>query len=123
MAADRPGVASTVSGMSDVTVDEAAALLESGALLLDVREQEEWDAGHVDGALLMPMNSVVTRLEELPADRTIVVICRSGGRSGVVTKALSVKGFAAVNVAGGLLAWAAGKHPVVTDDGIPGSVS
>lgn len=110
----------TVSGMCDVAVGDAAALVESGAFLLDVREPEEWEAGHVPGACFIPMGSVAARLGELPVDCTIVVMCRSGGRSGVVTEALRGLGFDAVNLAGGILAW--GPRPVVTNSGEPGTV-
>jgi rhodanese-related sulfurtransferase len=108
--------------MADVTVGEGAALVESGAFLLDVRQPDEWEAGHVQGASLSPMASVVPRVEELPTDRTIVVMCRSGGRSGVVTEALQGLGFEAVNLAGGIQAWAAEERPVVTDTGAAGTV-
>ncbi|MGA8679066.1 MAG: rhodanese-like domain-containing protein [Acidimicrobiales bacterium] len=109
--------------MVEVTAGEAASLVESGALLLDVREPAEWEAGHVPGASFIPMNAVAARLGELPSDRRIVVICRSGGRSGVVTEALLGLGFDAVNLVGGMQAWAAENRPVVTEAGTPGTVA
>jgi rhodanese-related sulfurtransferase len=108
--------------MSDVTVGAAAALVESGALLLDVREPDEWEAGHVPDASFMPMSSIPLRLGELARDRTIVVMCRSGGRSAVVTEMLRGRGLDAVNLAGGMQAWAAEERPVVTTTGEPGTV-
>jgi rhodanese-related sulfurtransferase len=111
-----------VVAVADLDIAAAAALVGSGALLLDVREADEWEAGHAPGAVFIPMNSVTARLAELPSDRTIVVICRSGGRSGVVTDALLGRGFEAVNLAGGMQAWAADERPVVTDAGTPGQV-
>jgi rhodanese-related sulfurtransferase len=108
--------------MVDVTVGEGSALVEKGAFLLDVREPDEWQAGHVPGAVFIPMASVALRVGELPTDRTIVVMCRSGGRSGVVTEELEGLGLAAVNLAGGIQAWAAEQRPVVTDSGAPGTV-
>ena len=90
------------------------ALLESGALLLDVREPEEWQAGHAPKAHSMPMGLVRQRQGELPRNRGIVVVCRSGGRSAVVTESLRSWGFEAVNLAGGMCAWTAAGLPVVT---------
>jgi rhodanese-related sulfurtransferase len=108
--------------MPETSVAEAAILLEEGALLLDVREPEEWEAGHVPGALLIPMGMLGTRLGELPSDQAVVVICRSGHRSGIVTAALTRAGLEAVNLAGGMLAWAAEGRAVVSGDGAPGIV-
>ena len=91
-------------------------------MLLDVREQDEWEAGHAPDALLVPMATVAKRLTELPTDRRIIVMCRSGVRSAKVTSALLGAGLDAVNLAGGILAWAAEHHAVVTDAGTPGVV-
>jgi rhodanese-related sulfurtransferase len=106
----------------EVSADEAAEEVVDGALLLDVREDDEWTAGHAPDAVLMPMNSVPQRLDELPRDREIVVICRTGSRSERVTAFLVAQGFEAANVFGGMQAWAATGHEVVTDDGKPGRV-
>lgn len=92
------------------------------ALVLDVREQEEWDAGHAPGATHMPLGTVLHRLGELPRDRRIVAVCRSGGRSERATVALRQRGYDVVNLAGGMQAWAAAGLPVETDDGQPGQV-
>jgi rhodanese-related sulfurtransferase len=111
-------------GVSMIEVDaaDAAELIDSGALLLDVREPEEWEAGHVPGASFVPLGSLPLRLGELPTDRRIVVMCRVGGRSAVATEALVLAGLDAVNLAGGIVAWAAEERPVVTSDGCPGTV-
>lgn len=108
--------------VADITVAEAVARLEAGGVLLDIREPDEWAAGHAPQARFIPMNSLAARLAELPSDRSIVVICRSGGRSAAVTEALLGLGFHAANLAGGMRAWAAEEHAVVTDSGAPGSV-
>jgi DMSO/TMAO reductase YedYZ molybdopterin-dependent catalytic subunit/glyoxylase-like metal-dependent hydrolase (beta-lactamase superfamily II) len=84
----------------------ARTLIDAGALLLDVREPDEWRAEHVPGAVLIPMGQVQQRQLELPHDRRIVVVCRSGGRSAAVTESLRAWGFDAVNLAGGMCAWA-----------------
>ncbi len=106
------------------TVDpgEARQRVDSGALLLDVREPEEWAAGHAPDSTWIPMRELSGRQAELPDDRPIVVVCRSGERSGRVTVALRRAGYDAANLSGGLLAWAAAGLPVVDDAGADGTV-
>jgi DMSO/TMAO reductase YedYZ molybdopterin-dependent catalytic subunit/rhodanese-related sulfurtransferase len=103
----------------EVGARAAAALVDAGALLLDVREPGEWPAGHVAQALLLPMGQVARHRDDLPQDRRIVVVCRSGGRSAAVAEALRVWGFDAVNLSGGMTAWGLAGLPVVTTG--PGS--
>lgn len=86
-------------------------------LFLDVREQHEWNAGHVDGAVHVPMGRLAAEAHRLPADRRIVAVCRSGSRSHAVTNALRDAGFDAVNLVGGMHAWAAASLPYVAEDG------
>ncbi|MCJ7438154.1 MAG: rhodanese-like domain-containing protein [Acidimicrobiia bacterium] len=107
----------------EVQVDEARRRVDAGAVLLDVREPDEWRAGHAEGAQWIPMAEVASRQVEIPAGRDVVVICRSGARSGRVTEALVQGGHDAVNLAGGMQAWAGAGLPVVTDDGSPGTVA
>ncbi|MFF1377838.1 rhodanese-like domain-containing protein [Streptomyces sp. NPDC058308] len=108
--------------MPTVGVDDLA----NGDFLLDVREDEEWKAGHAADALHIPMSEFVARYGELteaaPQDGKVNVICRSGGRSAQVTMYLGQQGIDAVNVAGGMEAWAASGRPVVDDEGQPGTV-
>ncbi|HEY7104938.1 MAG TPA: rhodanese-like domain-containing protein [Acidimicrobiia bacterium] len=106
----------------EVTPEDVGALLEAGAVLLDVREQGEWDAGHVPGASHLPMREVPGRIDEIPADRRVIALCRSGARSRAVAEALIGAGYDAVNLAGGMRAWAAADLPVETDAGVPGEV-
>ncbi len=100
--------------------------LTSGDFLLDVREDEEWQAGHAAGALHIPMSEFVSRYGELteaaPQDGKVNVICRSGGRSAQVAMYLGQQGIEAFNVAGGMEAWAAAGRPVVDEKGEPGTV-
>jgi DMSO/TMAO reductase YedYZ molybdopterin-dependent catalytic subunit/rhodanese-related sulfurtransferase len=103
----------------EVGARKAAALVAAGALLLDVREPDEWQAGHVAQAWLLPMSQVARHREDLPQDRQIVVVCRSGGRSAAVAEALRAWGLDAVNLAGGMTAWAVAGLPLVTTG--PGS--
>ena len=94
-----------------------ASAVPDGATVLDVREDEEWAAGHIDGALHVPMGQVPARLAELPADTELHVVCRAGGRSARVAAWLQENGYDVVNVAGGMGAWAEAGRPMVTDDG------
>jgi DMSO/TMAO reductase YedYZ molybdopterin-dependent catalytic subunit/glyoxylase-like metal-dependent hydrolase (beta-lactamase superfamily II)/predicted sulfurtransferase len=114
--------ASSVATGSTPTIGARGArtLVDSGALLLDVREPEEWQAQHAPGAVLIPMGHVRQRQDELPRDRRIVVVCRSGGRSAATTESLLTWGFDAVNLAGGMCAWASAGLPTVTaaDEGL-----
>jgi rhodanese-related sulfurtransferase len=95
---------------------EAQARLSGpeAAFWLDVRQPEEFRAGHVPGATLIPLNELAQRLGELPRDREIIVVCRSGSRSGAATRHLSSAGYRALNLAGGMIAWQMARLPVRT---------
>ena len=105
-----------------VSVDEARERLAQDAVMLDVREPDEWQAGHVADATWVPMGELAARQDEIPKDRFLVVACRSGNRSARVTQALVAAGYDAANLVGGLQAWAEAGQPLVRDDGSPGSV-
>jgi DMSO/TMAO reductase YedYZ molybdopterin-dependent catalytic subunit/glyoxylase-like metal-dependent hydrolase (beta-lactamase superfamily II) len=109
-----PGTPGPATSVPQVGARAARALVDGGAMLLDVREPEEWEAEHAPAAVLVPMGQVSRQRATLPRDRRIVVVCRSGGRSGAVTASLRSWGFDAVNLAGGMCAWAAAGQPVVT---------
>lgn len=98
-----------------VRVDE----IPEGAVLLDVREPEEWAAGHIDGAVHIPMMQVPQRLAYEPGPVTpeapLVVLCKVGGRSAQVTAWLRQQGYDAVNLEGGMLAWQAAGRPMQAD--------
>ncbi|MFV2117251.1 rhodanese-like domain-containing protein [Streptomyces sp. Act-28] len=106
------------------TVD--AASVPGDALVLDVREDDEWDAGHVEGALHVPMSAFVARFGEVTeavADgRRAYVMCRVGGRSAQVTQYLVQQGIDAVNVDGGMIAWESAGRPMVSEHGGPAAV-
>jgi DMSO/TMAO reductase YedYZ molybdopterin-dependent catalytic subunit/rhodanese-related sulfurtransferase/glyoxylase-like metal-dependent hydrolase (beta-lactamase superfamily II) len=104
----------SVTAVPEVGARAAKALVKAGALMLDVREPGEWQAGHAPQASLLPMGQVLEHRGEFPLDRRIVVVCRSGGRSAAVTESLRAWGFDAVNLSGGMCAWAAAGLPVVT---------
>ncbi|MEU9333257.1 rhodanese-like domain-containing protein [Streptomyces sp. NPDC048290] len=100
--------------------------LKDGDFLVDVREDDEWRAGHAAGALHIPISEFLARYGELteaaPQDARVHVICRSGARSAQVTQYLAQQGLDAVNVHGGMQIWEAQGRPVVTDGGEPGFV-
>jgi rhodanese-related sulfurtransferase len=106
----------TVENIEITQVDEE---LTGGALLLDVREESEWELGHIEGATHLPLSDVPDRIHELPRDRRIVCICRSGGRSGRAAAFLDEVGFQVANVEGGMLAWQAADLPMVASHGVP----
>ncbi|MFB9234557.1 rhodanese-like domain-containing protein [Plantactinospora siamensis] len=93
------------------------------AYLLDVREPDEWSAGHAPDAHHLPMMEIPARLAEIPTDADVVVLCRSGGRSAQVVKYLMGNGFDNVrNLTGGMRQWAADGRPLASEDGQPGRV-
>jgi Rhodanese-related sulfurtransferase len=87
------------------------------AYLLDVREPEEWAAGHAPGAVHIPLGELPARVQEVPADQTVYVVCRVGGRSAQATAWLNQLGREAVNVGGGMMSWAAAGKPMVAEGG------
>ena len=90
--------------------------------ILDVREQDEWDAGHVEGAQHVPLGELGERLAEVPKDRVVVAVCRSGSRSDRAAKGLRASGYDAENLDGGVVAWSRSGLPLVSKTGEPGRV-
>ena len=91
--------------------------------LLDVREPDEWTAGHAPGAHHVPMMEIPARMAEVPTDADVVVVCRSGGRSGQVVSYLMGNGWDNVrNLDGGMHSWAAAGREVVSENGQPAHV-
>jgi rhodanese-related sulfurtransferase len=91
--------------------------LPADGYLLDVREVDEWESGHAPHAVHLPMSELMARIDEVPAGREIYVICKVGGRSAQVVGYLNAQGRETVNVAGGMLAWAAAGRPLVAQNG------
>ncbi len=98
--------------------DEAKRRLDAGeALLVDVRELNEWHAGHIAGATHIPLGTIASRATMLPNDREILVICRTGNRSAMAQERLAQSGFTNVtNVEGGVTAWVEHGFPVATGE-------
>lgn len=100
---------------TQVTAQEAEALREQGAFVLDVRQASEWVDGHVPGATLIPLDQLPARVGEVPRDRPVVVICRTGNRSAAGRDILLAAGFPAVtSVDGGIGAWESAGLPIKT---------
>jgi rhodanese-related sulfurtransferase len=89
-----------------------ATAVDPAATILDVREPAEWDDAHVAGSLHIPMGQLVARVAEVPRDGPLVVVCHSGHRSAQVTAWLVQQGYDAVNLDGGLVAWAQAGLPL-----------
>jgi rhodanese-related sulfurtransferase len=106
-----------------VTAAEAAALADAGAILLDVREPHEWQAGHAPKARHIPLAQLTRRVDELPANRPIVTVCRSGSRSARAAAMLGNTGREVSNLAGGMHAWSRTGLPIVAQGGGPGRVA
>lgn len=103
--------------MSDPVPTVNVSDVPTDAPMLDVRELDEWTAGHAPHARHLPMSEIAGRMSEIPGDDPLYVVCRSGGRSGRVVAYLTQQGYPAVNVAGGMQGWAASGRDVITDDG------
>lgn len=97
-----------------VSVDTVAEIKDrDDVVLIDVREQWEYDEGHIPGVNLIPLNTVPQSLDQIPTDKTVVLTCRSGNRSGQAASFLRQQGYDNVhNMEGGILAWEAAGRPV-----------
>jgi rhodanese-related sulfurtransferase len=99
----------------EVTIDDLEAHIAQGGLVFDVRETQEYESGHIAGAIALPMSDLQQRWREIPADQgTVHVVCAVGGRSLSVATALREAGIDAVSVAGGTAAWIQSGRPVET---------
>ena len=103
--------------IGDVPVD-----FDETVVLLDVREDDEWQRGHAPGAQHIPMGDVPARMAEIDTEARLFVVCHAGGRSQRVAQYLARNGYEAINVSGGMLAWVGAGRPVVTDGGSAGTV-
>ena len=104
-----------------VTIDAVPHPLPADLPVLDVREQDEWAAGHVDGALHIPLAELPARVSEVPAGQ-VLVTCKVGGRSAQAVSYLHQLGHDVVNLDGGMMAWQAAGRPMVSENGLPPQV-
>jgi len=102
------------SAVRSVNAREAKTLIDSdpNVYILDVRQPNEFDEGHIQGAKLIPLHELPAKLDKLPKDRTILCVCRSGARSGAAARQLTNVGFQAVNLSGGMIGWQMAKLPI-----------
>jgi rhodanese-related sulfurtransferase len=100
--------------MQETTIAELIRARAEGAVVVDVRETDEYVEGHVPGAIHIPLATLPTRTDEVPAAESVFVICRSGQRSLWGAEVFAAQGRAAVSVAGGTLEWIRAGQPVVT---------
>lgn len=101
----------------EISVQEASTLRDQGAFILDVREPDEWVQLHIPGATIIPLGDLQDRLAEIPTDKTIVVVCRSGNRSQSGRDILLSAGFLNVtSMAGGVTEWKAQGLPIATGE-------
>jgi rhodanese-related sulfurtransferase len=98
---------------SEISADQAYQQYQQGAFFLDVRSVDEWNAFHVPGSTLIPLDQLSERLDEVPRDRQVIVVCRSGSRSRSGRDILLNSGFTQVaSVTGGLTAWSKAGYPI-----------
>ena len=102
---------------ADVQPEVLSTQLPDEAYLIDVREDDEWVAGHAPGAVHVRLGDLGERVGELPRGRDVYVICRSGARSAYAAQALTVAGWTAINVADGMTGWAVAGRPMVSETG------
>ncbi|MBI1257892.1 MAG: rhodanese-like domain-containing protein [Chloroflexi bacterium] len=102
------------SSSSNLTAAEAKARLEAGGApyVLDVRQPEEFRAGHIAGATLIPLNMLGQSLSKLPQDREILCVCQSGARSSAAVRQLTGAGYQALNLSGGMGGWQRAGYPI-----------
>jgi rhodanese-related sulfurtransferase len=108
--------------VTQAPIADVPPAFDGSVVLLDVREDDEWQRGHAPGAQHIPMSQVPARLGEIDVDATLFVVCQAGGRSQRVAQYLARNGYVPVNVSGGMLAWASAGRPVITDDGATGVI-
>lgn len=109
------GTSESSSYPREVSVEQAVAKRDSGAFILDVRQPEEWNEFHVPDSTLIPLGELASRVDELPKDQEIVVVCRSGNRSAQGRDILLSAGFTQItSMAGGLTQWKAAGYPTVS---------
>lgn len=89
----------------EIDIESLAQRLSQGAVLIDVRQADEYEEAHLPEATLIPLNDLPDRVDEIAPGSEVLVICRSGGRSAAACEFLAQQGRTALNVAGGMLAW------------------
>ena len=114
---NRPNWRTMTDAQPEIDVQRLAELRDEGVWVLDVRQPDEYEAGHVPGAHLIPLGELATRHTEVPTNQEVYVVCGGGGRSAAAAEALNGAGYRAVNVAGGTRGWIDAGNPVATGPG------
>lgn len=109
-------------GVPTVSIDGIPDPVPDGVHILDVREQVEWDHGHIDIAQHIPLSELGNRTDEVPRDKQLLVVCKMGGRSAQVVAWLTQQGLDAYNLDGGMIDWAGAGRPMVSETGNPPQV-
>jgi rhodanese-related sulfurtransferase len=107
---------STTISYGDVTVEEAKSLIESNSslIILDVRTREEYDSGHIDGAILIPVSELEDRLDELSKEEELLIYCRTGNRSTNSVNILKANGYTKIfHMKDGIITWIQAGYPTV----------
>jgi len=117
-ASDGSGEVSTIEEIRPISPEEVNEIIKNGEdyLILDVRSKEEYDPGHLEGAMLFPVSELEDRLDELPVDKPIIVYCKSGGRSRTAANILVENGLTQVYDMGGINSWTAEGYPVIVEE-------
>ena len=102
---------------TEISAARGAELIESGALVVDVRRPYEWDAGHIPGASHIEMNDLASSADSVPQDRPVIFYCRSGSRSAMAAAAFREAGWEAYNLEGGVTDWVDKGHELDPPDG------
>ncbi len=110
------------ASIREARVSDVPTTFDDSVVLLDVREDDEWQRGHAAGAQHIPMGEVPARIGEIDPGAKLFVVCHLGGRSLRVARYLAQNGYEPINVSGGMQAWAESGRPVVTDGGGVGTV-
>lgn len=106
-----------MSEIRTIDVDEARKCVEEGAQLVDVRDDHEWEAGHIPGAIHIPLPKLSERVGEIDRERPVVLYCRGGSRCEMATEALAAAGFDAAKLEGGVVGWSKQSLPLEPEDG------
>lgn len=107
----------TNESVPEIDVLEAQKRIGQGAILVDVREQKEYDNAHIPGSQLLALSNFAETYQELPKDKSLIMQCRSGARSAQATQFLLQNGYTdVVNMKGGILAWAEAELPTKRAD-------
>ena len=99
---------------NSVSAAEAKTLMDEdkSVVVMDVRQPDEYRGGHIPGSRLIPLNELAQRLKDVPQDKTILCVCRSGSRSGMAVRQLNAAGYNAINLQGGMMRWQSAGYPV-----------